>query len=193
MPMRATKSAMWPSDRPFRLLATRELAARFDAALAQADGVTGAHCIHERWMRGDMAVHIDTALAALWQHAADSIPAWLPTQHIEWLSLVYETTALYSPAQRGRSNLYLILLDYTDRPTQRFGIYVGMTSHDPALRFDQHKQGIRAAGSVLKRGLELLCGPTLHLQRIRRAEAADIEAQLAEALRARGLLVQGGH
>jgi hypothetical protein len=192
MPMRASKVTTSPAGRPFRLLTLRDLAVRFETALAQGDGVTGAHCIHERWMRGEMSVHINTALAALWQHAADSIPPWLPTQHIDWLSLVYETTALYSPPQRGRSNLYLILLDYADRP-ERFGIYVGMTAHDPSLRFDQHKQGIRAAGSVLKRGLELLCGPTLHLQRIRRTEAADIEAQLAEALRARGLLVQGGH
>ncbi len=182
-----------PAERPLRLLSARDIAARFEVALKQADGVTGAHCIHEHWMRGALAAHIETSLGALWQHAADSIPAWLPTQFIEWLPLVYETTALYSPPQRGRSNIYLVLLDYADRADQRFGMYVGMTSHDPTLRFDQHKQGIRAAGSVLKRGLELLAGPTLHLQRIRRADAADIEEKLAEALRARGLLVQGGH
>jgi hypothetical protein len=46
---------------------------------------------------------------------------------------------------------------------------------------------------VLKRGIEVLTGPTLHLQRIRRAEAAQIEAQLADALRDAGLMVQGGH
>jgi predicted GIY-YIG superfamily endonuclease len=181
-----------PADRPMRLLSVRELAARFATALANADGITGAHCIHERWMRGEMSVHIEAALAALWQHAADTIPLWLPTQYVEWLPLVYETTALYSPP-RGRSNIYLVLLDYADRPAHRQGIYVGMTAHDPALRFEQHKAGIRAAGSVLKRGLELLAGPTLHLQRIRRADAVQIEEQLAEALRARGLLVQGGH
>lgn len=176
-----------------RLLTGRALAARFDVALAQADGMTGAHCIHEMSMRGEMSVHIDSALAALWQRAADFIPAWLPTQSVDWLALLYETTALYAPAQRGRSNIYLVLLDYADRPGYRHGVYVGMTAHDPALRFDQHKAGVRAAGSVLKRGLELLSGPTLHLQRIRRAEAATIEEQLAEALRARGLIVQGGH
>ena len=46
---------------------------------------------------------------------------------------------------------------------------------------------------VLKRGIEVLTGPTLHLQYIRRAQAARIEEQLAEALRAEGLFVQGGH
>jgi hypothetical protein len=46
---------------------------------------------------------------------------------------------------------------------------------------------------VLKRGIEVLTGPTLHLQHIRRAQAARIEEQLAQALRAAGLFVQGGH
>jgi hypothetical protein len=68
-----------------------------------------------------------------------------------------------------------------------------MSSRTPQLRFDQHKAGIRAAGSVLKRGLELLTGPVQHLQHIARAEAASIEERLAEALRADGWLVHGGH
>jgi len=68
-----------------------------------------------------------------------------------------------------------------------------MSHYTPAQRFDQHKAGIRAAGSVLRRGLEVLSGPTLHLQRIARAEAARIEVQLADALRDAGLLVAGGH
>jgi hypothetical protein len=68
-----------------------------------------------------------------------------------------------------------------------------MSGYTPAQRFDQHKAGIRAAGSVLKRGLEVLTGPTLHLQRIARADAARIEAQLAQALADAGLVVEGGH
>jgi hypothetical protein len=61
------------------------------------------------------------------------------------------------------------------------------------LRFDQHRAGIRAAGSVLKRGQELLLGPVLHLQRIGQADAARIERDLALALSAAGLMVEGGH
>jgi hypothetical protein len=61
------------------------------------------------------------------------------------------------------------------------------------VRFDQHKAGIRAAGSVLRRGLELLSGPTVHLQGIAHAAALDIEERLAAALDAAGLFVQGGH
>jgi hypothetical protein len=86
-----------------------------------------------------------------------------------------------------------VLLDYTERPTETYGVYVGMSRYPPAERFDQHKAGIRAAGSVLKRGLEVLTGPTLHLQHVKRAEAARIEEQLAQALAAAGLLVKGGH
>jgi hypothetical protein len=68
-----------------------------------------------------------------------------------------------------------------------------MTKYSPAQRFDQHKAGIRAAGSVLKRGMEVLAGLTLHLQYIKRAEAERIEVELAEALAAAGLIVKGGH
>jgi len=70
---------------------------------------------------------------------------------------------------------------------------VGMSKYSPAQRFDQHKAGIRAAGSVLKRGIEVLTGPTLHLQYIQRSEASRIEGDLASALASAGLLVKGGH
>jgi hypothetical protein len=68
-----------------------------------------------------------------------------------------------------------------------------MSKYSPAQRFDQHKAGIRAAGSVLKRGLEVLTGPTLHLQFIERSDAARIEIELAQALAATGVIVKGGH
>jgi hypothetical protein len=86
-----------------------------------------------------------------------------------------------------------VLLDYADRRGDAHGVYVGMSEYTPAQRFDQHKAGIRAAGSVLKRGIEVLTGPTLHLQRIAHKEAARIEVQLAEALADAGIQVEGGH
>jgi hypothetical protein len=46
---------------------------------------------------------------------------------------------------------------------------------------------------VLKRGLEVLTGPVQHLQYIARAEAERIEEELADALRAAGIFVKGGH
>jgi hypothetical protein len=129
----------------------------------------------------------------LWQRAAASIPDWLPMTYVSWLGTAYEVAARFTANGRGRSNLYLILLDYSDRRGDDHGVYVGMSRYSPAQRFDQHKQGIRAAGSVLKRGIELLTGPTLHLQHIRRSEAARIEAQLAGAFADAGIRVEGGH
>jgi hypothetical protein len=182
-----------PAQRPLQLLSARELAQRLEAALAAADGVAGAHCIHELWMRGELAVNIEAALERLWKCAAASVPDWLPMRHIEWLPRAYEVTARFTARRRGRSNIYLVLLDYRDSREEPYGVYVGATRYPPAVRFDQHKAGIRAAGSVLRRGLELLAGPTLHLQGIPHAAALDIEERLASALGAEGLFVQGGH
>lgn len=176
-----------------RLARKEDLLARFERALVAGEGVDGAHCIHELWMRGEMSVHIQRSLDRLWQSAAASIPDWLPTRHIEWLPLAYDATAEFKASKRGRSNVYLILLDYADSRDDPHGVYVGMSEYAPADRFDQHKAGIRSAGSVRLRGLEVLTGPTLHLCNISRADAARIEEQLAEALTLRGLFVQGGH
>ena len=184
---------MLPATRPFRAAPESELQARFRAALAARDGVTGAHCIHERWMRDASPSHVEASLAQLWQYAAKSIPEWLPMSYVSWLPLVYEVTGKFRAAKRGRRNIYLVRLDYSDRGAGLQGIYVGMTAYSPAQRFDQHRAGIRAAGSVLKRGQELLIGPVLHLQHIAQADAVRVERDLATALAGAGLLVEGGH
>jgi hypothetical protein len=165
----------------------------FADALAVRDGVAGAQAIHELWMRGEMGVNVERALEHLWQAAGATVPDWLPMRHIPWLPLAYEVAARFQPAGRGRHNVYLVLLDYSDSRPDPYGVYVGMSHYTPLQRFEQHKAGIRAAGSVLRRGLEVLTGPTLHLQRIARADAARIEEELADALRGAGLFVQGGH
>ena len=139
-----------------------------------------------------MSINIERALERLWSRAAVSVPEWLPMRYVDWLPTVYEIALRYSSSAKGRSNIYLVLLDYQDRDG-RYGVYVGMSKYSPAQRFDQHKAGIRAAGSVLKRGIEVLTGPTLHLQYIKRLEAARIEEELALALASAGLRVMGGH
>ena len=144
-------------------------------------------------MRGEFAANIEAALAALWRAAARTIPEWLPMRYIEWLPALYEVALGFTATRRGRCNVYLVLLDFADRNRGPYGVYVGMSRYKPAQRFDQHKAGIRPAGSVLQRGIEVLAGPTLHLQRIARPEALRIESQLADALRDAGLLVGGGH
>ena len=72
-----------PASRPLRTATAAALARRFEQALAAADGHAGAHCIHERWMRGEMEANIEPALERLWACAAGSIPDWLPMRYIE--------------------------------------------------------------------------------------------------------------
>ncbi len=149
-------------------------------------------------MQGEFPSNIESALERLWQRAAASIPEWLPMCYVDWLSTAYEVAARFRVGpphggRGGRSNIYLVLLDFADRRGGPHGIYVGMSRYSAAQRFDQHKAGIRAAGSVLKRGIEVLTGPVMHLQHIRRADAARIEVELAEALGSAGILVTGGH
>jgi hypothetical protein len=181
-----------PASRPLQDLTRADIANHLERALAEADGAMGAHCVHELWMRGEMSINIERALERLWARAAASVPEWLPMRYIEWLPTVYEIAREFRASAKGRSNIYLALLDYQDRDGT-YGVYVGMSKYSPAQRFDQHKAGIRAAGSVLKRGIEVLTGPTLHLQYIKRSEASRIEEQLALALAAAGLRVRGGH
>jgi hypothetical protein len=186
-------ASLAPTARPLAILPRERVEAHLRAALVAGEGPVGAHCIHELWMRGEFAANIEAALAALWRGAARSIPEWLPMHYFECLPTLYEVALGFRAARRGRSNLYLVLLDFADRNRGPHGVYVGMSQYTPAQRFDQHKAGIHAAGSVLRRGVEVLTGPTLHLQRIARPEALRIEAQLADALRDAGLLVEGGH
>ena len=99
-------------------------------------------------MRGEFATRVEAALSALWAQAAPSIPEWLPMRYIDWLPTLYEVAGTFRAARRGRSNLYLVLLDFADRRRGPYGLYVGMSRYTPAARFDQHKAGIRAAGSA---------------------------------------------
>src|SRR5579884_1653035 len=182
-----------PAARPLRLHGSAALRARLEAAISAGDGLAGAHCIHELWMRAELGLDFEAAIDRLWRGAGGAVPEWLPMTYVDWLPTAYEIAARFRAGRKGRANIYLVLLDYRDRRDGPHGVYVGMSEYSPAERFDQHKAGIRAAGSVLKRGLEVLAGPTLHLQYLSRQEACRIEAGLAEALADAGLFVQGGH
>ena len=185
-----------PASRPLRSLPATAIAQLLRASLDGEDGVTGAHCIHELWMRGELSFNVERALEQLWTRAAASVPEWLPMRYVDWLPMAYDIALRLNATAKGRTHIYMVLLDFNDRGAASgdpYGIYVGMSKYSPAQRFDQHKAGIRAAGSVLKRGIEVLTGPTLHLQYIKRSEAARIEQQLALALSEAGLQVKGGH
>ncbi|WP_419828088.1 hypothetical protein [Sphingomonas sp.] len=76
----------------------------------------------------------------------------------------------------------------------RWGLYVGQTGRDPDLRFDQHRAGYKASGAVRRFGVRLLPELVAHLNPMRRWEALEIEAALAEAFRTVGVAwVEGGH
>ena len=143
----AAPPAAAPPARPLHGLTEADLERRFERALEAGDGAAGALCIHESTMRGAMPLTIERSLERLWRRAAATVPDWLPMRHIERLAEIYDI-ALRFRAPGGRSNIYLVLLDTSDRP-QPQGLYVGMSKYAPSARFDQHKAGIRAAGSVL--------------------------------------------
>ena len=95
-------------------------------------------------------------------------------------------------AGAGHSVYVVLLHDPGRRPS--WGLYVGQTSRDPDLRFDQHKAGYKASGAVRRFGVRLI--PTLveHLNPMRQWESLDLEAALAEAFRTAGVpWVEGGH
>jgi hypothetical protein len=72
-------------------------------------------------------------------------------------------------------------------------IYVGMTGLTPEERFQNHKQGIKAARVVQLFGLRLL--PELYevFNPMPFEAALEMERELAEDLRAQGYVVTGGH
>jgi hypothetical protein len=115
-----------PASRPLKQLAANDIALRLQRAFAAGDGLHGAHCIHELWMRGAMSINIERALERLWGSAAASIPEWLPMRYIDWLPAVYEASLKFKSSAKGRSNIYLVLLDFSDRDGS-YGIYVGMS------------------------------------------------------------------
>jgi predicted GIY-YIG superfamily endonuclease len=96
-------------------------------------------------------------------------------------------------ARGAGQSVYVVLLEDLTRD-EPWGLYVGQTSRDPDLRFDQHKAGYKASGATRRFGVRLLPELTAHLNPMRRWEALDLEAALAEAFRAAGIAwVEGGH
>jgi predicted GIY-YIG superfamily endonuclease len=119
----------------------------------------------------------------------DAAPSWLTQARRAALSLKATTRH----ARRAGHSVYVVLLR-DPRRADPFGLYVGQTSRDPDVRFDQHKAGYKASGAVRRFGVRLLPDLTAHLNPMRAWEAIDLEAALAEALQAAGVpWVEGGH
>lgn len=96
--------------------------------------------------------------------------------------------------EKGADHFVYVVLLEDRRRTCRWGLYVGETSRDPDLRFDQHKTGYKASRFVNRFGVGLLPELVDHLIPLRRWEAIDLEEALADAFRRAGVpWVEGGH
>jgi hypothetical protein len=96
-------------------------------------------------------------------------------------------------AKGAGHSVYVVLL-HDPRRSEPWGLYVGQTSRDPDLRFDQHKAGYKASGAARRFGVRLLPGLVAHLNPMRQWESVDLEEALADAFRAVGVpWVEGGH
>jgi predicted GIY-YIG superfamily endonuclease len=73
------------------------------------------------------------------------------------------------------------------------GYYVGMTGLPVEQRFQNHKNGVKAARVVQRFGERLVPRLFAHLNPMPYAKAVDMEVMLADSLRKRGFRVYGGH
>ncbi len=115
----------------------------------------------------------------------------------DWLPAAFDAARRFRATTAGTKgathHVYVALLEDRRRDC-RWGLYVGETSRDPDLRFDQHKTGYKASRWVNRFGVRLLPDLVAHLNPLRRWEAVDLEAALAEAFTRAGVpWVAGGH
>ncbi len=121
----------------------------------------------------------------------------MATPPAEWLATAQRATLRLTASTHNASgadhHVYIALLEDRRRAC-RWGLYVGETSRDPDLRFDQHKTGYKASRWVNRFGVRLLPHLVEHLNPLRRWEAIELEAALAEELARAGVSwVAGGH
>ena len=93
---------------------------------------------------------------------------------------------------KGHHSVYVVYLR-NPRGDGRAAYYVGMTGLTPEQRFQNHKQGIKAARVVKRFGERLVPRLYAHLNPTSYARATHLEAALADSLRKRGFIVYGGH
>ena len=119
----------------------------------------------------------------------DPGPSWLANAHRAARALQATTRKA-----RGAGHCVYVVLLHDARRAEPWGLYVGQTSRDPDLRFDQHKAGYKASGAARRFGVRLLPDLVAHLNPMRQWESLDLEGALADALRAAGVAwVEGGH
>jgi hypothetical protein len=120
-----------------------------------------------------------------------------PELSLPWLNSARRAALAIQASSRGKRgvghSVYVVLL-HDPRLGERWGLYVGQTSLDPDLRFDQHKAGYKASSAVKRFGLRLMPDLVEHLNPMAAWESLDLEAALADAFHAAGVpWVEGGH
>jgi predicted GIY-YIG superfamily endonuclease len=93
---------------------------------------------------------------------------------------------------RPHHNVYVVYLR-NPKGDGKAGFYVGMTGLSPEQRFENHKNGIKAARVVKEHGVRLVPKLYEHLNPMSYGAAKVVEVELAEELRKRGFAVFGGH
>jgi hypothetical protein len=92
----------------------------------------------------------------------------------------------------GHHSVYVVYLR-NPRGDGKAGYYVGMTGLSPEARFQNHKNGVKAARVVHKYGERLVPKLYAHLNPMPYKKAQWMEVALADSLRKRGFVVFGGH
>jgi predicted GIY-YIG superfamily endonuclease len=92
----------------------------------------------------------------------------------------------------GHHSVYVVYLR-NPKGDGKAGYYVGMTGLAPERRFENHKNGIKAARIVKKSGERLVPRLYAHLNPMPYKKAQAMEVMLADSLRKRGYVVFGGH
>jgi predicted GIY-YIG superfamily endonuclease len=115
----------------------------------------------------------------------------------DWFKTAEKVAQSFEAATAGQArashSVYVILLHDLAGAGQ-WGLYVGQTSRDPDLRFDQHKAGHKASRAVKRFGVRLLPYLVDHLNPMKGWESLEIEGALAEAFRQAGIAwIEGGH
>jgi predicted GIY-YIG superfamily endonuclease len=95
-------------------------------------------------------------------------------------------------ARAGHHHVYVVFLRNPEGDGKA-GYYVGMTGLTPEQRFDNHRNGIKAARVVRRCGERLVPKLYAHLNPMPYAKAKAMEVILADSLRKRGYSVYGGH
>jgi len=96
------------------------------------------------------------------------------------------------PDRASHHNVYVVFLR-DPKGDGKAAYYVGMTGLTPEQRFQNHKNGLKAARIVKRCGERLVPRLYEHLNPMPYAKAKAMEVVLADSLRKRGFTVYGGH